>query len=72
MGIDFKDKLVLIVGVAMEHYGLWEEGDDTDFVVSGEDYKEAAAKNPRLQEGYLRGPRRREGGLRGLEDNNAV
>lgn len=46
MGIDFKDKPLLIGGGAMEHYGLKEKGDDTDFAVSGEDYPEAAAKNP--------------------------
>jgi hypothetical protein len=46
IGLQFKRKPLLIGGGAMEHYGLREKGDDTDFVVSEEDYREAAAKNP--------------------------
>jgi hypothetical protein len=46
MGLEFKHRPLLIGGGAMEHYGLREKGDDTEFVVSEEDYREAAAKNP--------------------------
>jgi hypothetical protein len=46
MGLEFKRKPLMIGGGAMEHYGLREKGDDTDFVVSEEDYQRIAAKNP--------------------------
>ncbi|MCW3978607.1 MAG: hypothetical protein NWF12_02555 [Candidatus Bathyarchaeota archaeon] len=46
MGVEFRIKPLLVGGGAMEHYGLREKGDDIDFVVSDEDYREAVARNP--------------------------
>ncbi|EMS69218.1 hypothetical protein [Ruminiclostridium cellobioparum] len=46
LGYKFKSKPLLIGGMAMEYYGLRKSGDDIDFVVTNEDYRELSTIYP--------------------------
>ena len=46
LGIAFERKPLAMGGLAMEYYGLRKRGEDVDFIVTGRDYGELAARYP--------------------------
>jgi hypothetical protein len=46
IGIDFKDKPIIIGGLAMEFYGIRKHGDDIDFIITDRDYQTLRKKYP--------------------------
>jgi hypothetical protein len=46
LGLTFRDKPLIVGGLAMEYYGLRPHGDDIDFIVSDRDYRTARAQYP--------------------------
>ena len=49
----FKKKPLLVGGKAMEYYGLRKAGEDIDFIVTNEDYKQLARQYPNNSKGLL-------------------
>ncbi len=46
LNFKFKKKPLLVGGKAMEYYGLRKAGEDIDFIVTNEDYKQLAKQYP--------------------------
>ncbi len=46
LGYEFRDKPVIVGGLAMEYYGLRKHGDDVDFIVTERDYQSLKLKFP--------------------------
>lgn len=44
--LSFKNKPILIGGMAMEYYEMRKAGDDIDFIITNDDYQALAEKYP--------------------------